>query len=425
MAQLSDDCFAFGGELMRTDEALRLLAERLDVVVPAETVPLRRALGRILAEDIASPRAVPPHDNAAVDGYAVRFSDLSPDADTRLPVAARVAAGQTLGRPTVPGEAVRIFTGAPMPAGMDTVLMQEDCRTEEVPGNGAGAGFVVIPPGIKQGANRRFAGEDIKAGEAILHAGTRLRPQDVGLAASIGRTELPVYAPLRVALFSTGDEVRDAGEELPPGCIYDANRYSVAAALERLGCAVDDLGILPDRFEVIRDTLAGAAKGHDLIMTSGGVSTGEEDHVRAAIEAQGRIHFWRLAIRPGRPLALGQVAGVPFVGLPGNPVAVLVTFMRFARPVILRLSGARDLEPRSYRVKAGFPVKKKEGRREWLRVMLERDEDGQPVLRKFPRDGAGILTSMVAADGLVELPEELTRLEAGTMVDFLPFSEIG
>ena len=417
MAQLSDDCFAFGGELMRTDEALRLLGERLDVVVPAETVPIRKALGRILAEEVTSPRAVPPHDNAAVDGYAVRFEDLSPDADTRLPVTARVAAGQTLGRPSVAGEAVRIFTGAPMPDGLDTVLMQEDCRTED--------GTVIIPPGIKQGANRRFAGEDIKAGEAILHAGTRLRPQDVGLAASIGRTELKVFAQLRVALFSTGDEVRDAGEALPPGCIYDANRYSVAAALERLGCAVDDLGILPDRYEVIRDTLAEAAKSHDLIMTSGGVSTGEEDHVRAAIEAQGRIHFWRLAIRPGRPLALGQIAGIPFIGLPGNPVAVLVTFMRFARPAILRLSGAAETEPRSYRVKAGFPVKKKEGRREWLRVMLEHDEDGQPVLRKFPRDGAGILTSMVAADGLVELPEELTRLEAGTMVDFLPFSEIG
>lgn len=417
MAQLSDDCFAFGGELMRTDEALALLTDRLAVVVGREDCALREAAGRILADNVTAARAVPPHDNAAVDGYAVRFDDLSADGETRLRLGGRVAAGEISGRPVGPGEAIRIFTGAAMPEGGDTVLMQEDCREEN--------GDVVIPPGIKQGANRRFAGEDIAAGDVILTAGTRLRPQEIGLAASIGLETLAVYKPVRVALFSTGDEVRDAGDELPPGCIYDANRYSVSAALKRLGCEVDDLGILPDSYDVIRDTLAGAADDHDLIMTSGGVSTGEEDHVRAAIDALGRMHFWRLAIRPGRPLALGQIGSVPFIGLPGNPVAVLVTFMRFARPAILRLGGCRVTEPAMYRVRAGFPVKKKLGRREWLRVRLDRDADGAPVARKFPRDGAGILTSMVESDGLVELPEELTSFEAGTMVDFLPFSEIG
>ncbi len=415
MAQLSDDCFAFGGELMRTAEALAMLSDRLDVVVDAEKVALRDALGRILAEDVISERPVPPHDNAAVDGYAVRFEDLDANTDTSLTVGGRVAAGETLGREVSAGEAIRIFTGAPMPDGADTVLMQEDCETD--------GDTVVIPPGIKRGANRRFAGEDIEAGATILEAGARLRPQDIGLAASIGLTALPVHRRLRVALFSTGDEVRDTGEALPPGCIYDANRYSVAAALERLGCAVADLGILPDDRAVIEKTLGEAADGHDLIMTSGGVSTGEEDHVRQAVEALGSIHFWRLAIRPGRPLALGQIRKVPFIGLPGNPVAVLVTFMRFARPAILRLAGARVTEPLVYRVPTDFDIKKKEGRREWLRVSLERGPDGAPVLRKFPRDGAGILTSMVQTDGLVELPEELTRLEAGTMVDFLPFSE--
>ncbi len=415
MAQLSDDCFAFGGELMRTAEALAMLSDRLDVVVDSETVALRDALGRILAEDVISERPVPPHDNAAVDGYAVRFEDLAADGDTSLSVGGRVAAGETLGRTVTAGEAIRIFTGAPMPDGADTVLMQEDCETD--------GDAVVIPPGIKPGANRRFAGEDIEAGATILEAGARLRPQDIGLAASIGLAALPVRRRLRVALFSTGDEVRDTGEALPPGCIYDANRYSVAAALERLGCDVADLGILPDDRAVIEKTLGDAAVGHDLIMTSGGVSTGEEDHVRQAVEALGSIHFWRLAIRPGRPLALGQIAKVPFIGLPGNPVAVLVTFMRFARPAILRLAGARATEPLVYRVPTDFDIKKKEGRREWLRVSLERGPDGAPVLRKFPRDGAGILTSMVQTDGLVELPEELTRLEAGTMVDFLPFSE--
>ncbi len=415
MAQLSDDCFAFGGELMRTAEALAMLSDRLDVVVDSETVALRDALGRILAEDVISERPVPPHDNAAVDGYAVRFEDLAADGDTSLSVGGRVAAGETLGRTVAAGEAIRIFTGAPMPDGADTVLMQEDCETD--------GDAVVIPPGIKPGANRRFAGEDIEAGATILEAGARLRPQDIGLAASIGLAALPVRRRLRVALFSTGDEVRDTGEALPPGCIYDANRYSVAAALERLGCDVADLGILPDDRAVIEKTLGDAAEGHDLIMTSGGVSTGEEDHVRQAVEALGSIHFWRLAIRPGRPLALGQIAKVPFIGLPGNPVAVLVTFMRFARPAILRLAGARATEPLVYRVPTDFDIKKKEGRREWLRVSLERGPDGAPVLRKFPRDGAGILTSMVQTDGLAELPEELTRLEAGTMVDFLPFSE--
>ena len=421
MAQLSDDCFAFGGELMRTDEALALLTERLSVVVDREDCALRDAAGRILAEDITSTRAVPPHDNAAVDGYAVRFEDLSADGETRLVLTGRIAAGDISDRPIGAGEAIRIFTGAAMPADGDTVLMQEDCREDRQGDNT----HVVIPPGIKQGANRRFAGEDIAAGDVILKAGTKLRPQEIGLTASIGLKTLSVYKPVRVALFSTGDEVRDAGEDLPPGCIYDANRYSVAAALERLGCIVDDLGILPDSYNVIRDTLSAAADDHNLIMTSGGVSTGEEDHVRAAIDALGKMHFWRLAIRPGRPLALGQIGNIPFIGLPGNPVAVLVTFMRFARPAILRLGGSRVTEPAMYRVRAGFPLKKKLGRREWLRVRLDRDADGAPVARKFPRDGAGILTSMVESDGLVELPEELTSFEAGTMVDFLPFSEIG
>ena len=416
MAQLSDDCFAFGGELMTADEALALLTERLDIVVEPETAGLRAALGRILAADVRSERAVPPHDNAAVDGYAVSFDDLDADGETRLPVTARVAAGQALDRAAAPGEAIRIFTGAPMPDGMDTILMQEDCRRE--------GDDVVIPPGIKRGANRRHAGEDIEDGSVILRAGCRLRPQELGLAASIGRTTLEVYRPLRVGLFSTGDEIREVGDELPPGCVYDANRYALIGLLESLGCAVEDLGILPDRFEAIRDALRSAAASHDLIVTSGGVSTGDEDHVRQAVMELGSIHFWRLAIRPGRPLALGQVGDIPFLGLPGNPVAVMVTFMRFARPAILLMSGCRDIRPRTFHVRASFGYKKKLNRREWLRVALFTDDDGTPAVRKFPRDGAGILSSMVAADGLVELPEDLTAVEPGAMVEFLPFSEV-
>ena len=367
MAQLSDDCFAFGGELMTTNEALDLLAERLDVVVEPEPVALRAARGRILAADVVADRAVPPLDNAAVDGYAVFFDDLESGGETRLPVTARVAAGQALDRAAARGEAIRIFTGAPMPDGMNTVLMQEDCRRE--------GDDIVIPPGIKHGANRRRAGEDVENGSVILRTGRRLKPQDIGLAASIGRATLEVYRPLRVGLFSTGDEIREVGDELPPGCVYDANRYALIGLLESLGCAVEDLGILPDRFAAIRDALRSAAADHDLIVTSGGVSTGDEDHVRQAVTELGSIHFWRLAIRPGRPLALGQVGDTPFLGLPGNPVAVMVTFMRFARPAILLMSGCRDPAPKTFPVRAAFGYKKKLNRREWLRVLLFTDDD--------------------------------------------------
>ncbi|MEC7488108.1 MAG: gephyrin-like molybdotransferase Glp [Pseudomonadota bacterium] len=417
MAQLSDDCFAFGGELMRSREALQMLNDRLNVVVGVKNMPLRKALGQILAEDVISEIEVPPHDNAAVDGYAVRFADLSQKADTELLIAGRLAAGDNPVEALRTGQAIRIFTGASMPLEADTVLMQEDCRVKD--------DVLIIPRGVAKGANRRLAGENIKAGMQILHSGLRLRPQDIGMAASVGKNSLPVYDRVRVALFSTGDEVRDIGQKLPNGCIYDANRYMIASALERLGCIVDDLGILPDSHDVIKAALAKTVETQDLIMTSGGVSTGEEDHVRSAVEALGELHFWRLAIRPGRPLALGQIGSVPFIGLPGNPVAVLVTFMLFARPAILRLGGCRKTKPEYYQVRAGFELRKKSGRREWLRVHLEQDNEGFPVARKFPRDGAGILMSMVESDGLVELPEDLTLLEADTMVNYLPFNEIG
>jgi len=421
MAQLKDDCFAFGAELMKTAEALRILEERAAVVVEPEAVALKEAQGRILADDIVAASDVPPHDNAAVDGYAVYFDDLEEGAETRLPVTGRLAAGHALARSARRGEALRIFTGAPMPqgvgdAGPDTVLMQEDCT--------AGDGFVVIPPGIKRGANRRRRGEDIRAGATILSRGHRLRPQDLGLAASVGLTRLTLYRRLRVAVFSTGDEVHDPGTALPSGAIYDSNRYSLCALVEGLGCRVTDLGILEDRLDVVKDALRNAAQGHDLLITSGGASTGEEDHIRAALEELGAIHFWRLAIRPGRPLALGQIGRVPFIGLPGNPVAVMVTFLRFARPLILLLSGCTEIEPHLFRVRADFDYKKKQGRREWLRAKLFPDPEGGLLARKYASDGAGILSSTVYADGLIELAEEVKMLEKGAMVDFLPFSEL-
>lgn len=416
MAQLSDDCFAFNEKLIKTQQAIEILNHRLTVVVGKQRLPLKKARGRILAEQVTSKIAVPPHDNAAVDGFALRFEDLSQDTNTELKIIGRVAAGNSPNERIRKNEAVRIFTGAPMPEGGNTVLMQEDCEEKR--------GTVIIPPGINAGANRRLAGEDIAVGETILSPGIRLRPQEIGLAASIGRSTLTVYKPLRVAIFSTGDEIRDISQKLTPGSVYDSNRYSLTSAAENLGCAVSDLGILPDTLDSITKSLSSAAKEHDLIITSGGVSTGEEDHVRKVVQTLGKIHFWRLAIRPGRPLALGQIKGVPFIGLPGNPVAVLVTFMRFARPAILRLSGCCKTKPVSYQIAIGFSLRKKKGRREWLRVSLVQDNRGKPVLKKYPRDGAGILSSMVAADGLAELPEDMTSVETGTLVEYLPFSEI-
>jgi len=416
MAQLSDDCFATGSEPLSVAAALEQLGRRLVTVTEPESVPLRRACGRVLAEPVVSPRDVPPHDNSAVDGYAVHHQDLDPDGETRLPVTGRAAAGHPLGRPAARGEAIRIFTGAAMPEGPDTVMMQEDCRRE--------GESVVLMPGIQQGANVRRRGEDIAAGSAVLRPGARLRPQDIGLAASMGRRQLEVSCRLRVALFSTGDELREPGLPLEPGCIYDANRYSVGTLLELLGASVTDLGILEDRREHIEAALSQAVESHDMLVTSGGVSVGEEDHVKAAVEALGRLHFWQLALKPGRPIALGQVGRAPFVGLPGNPVSAMVTFLRIVRPMVLRLMGCTELEPPLYRVRAGFEHRKKPQRREWVRARLRTDGDGAPVAVKFPRQGSGILTSMVEADGLVELPEDLTRLEPGSMVDFLPFREL-
>ena len=264
-------------------------------------------------------------------------------------------------------------------------------------------------------------------GVPVLSPGQRLRPQDVWLAASAGRTTLAVARPLEVALFSTGDELAELGRPLAPGQIYDSNRHTLGALLQQLGVACSDIGILADRAEVVRRALGDAAETHDVIMTSGGVSTGEEDHVRAAVEALGSLHFWRLAIKPGRPVALGYILSGPrrvvFIGLPGNPVAAMVTFLRIARPILLALMGGRDPGPRRYRVRAAFEHRKKKDRREFLRARLVREADGELAAVKFPREGAGILTSLVEADGLVELPEAMTRLEPGTQVDFLPFSQ--
>ena len=423
MAQLSDDCFAFGGPLLSVEDALARIAGHVGVAAEAETVALADADGRVLAEAVAAPISLPPFANSAVDGYAVRHADLGADGDTVLPVRGRVAAGAVGAAALEPHTARRIFTGAPMPEGADTVFMQEDVRLD-------GQGRAVLPPGLKAGANARHRGEDIERGAPALPAGRRLRPQDLGLAAALGLPRLPVRRRLRVCVFSTGDEVAAPGGPLPPGRLYDANRALLCALTRRAGAEVSDGGILADSAQATARALREAADAHDLVLTSGGVSTGEEDHVKAAMEAAGRLVSWRLAVKPGRPVAMGVVRGAALVGLPGNPVAAFVTFAVLVRPLLARMGG-ETLPPRvPLPVRASFAYRKKAGRREYVRVRLAPGADGPGgvsggvVAEKYERDGAGILTSLTETAGLVELPEPLTRVTPGDTVGFLPYAAL-
>lgn len=417
MAQLSDDCFAHGGALTRLDTALTDLMQRLVPVTGIELLPLPHCAGRVLAESLSAKVSVPPGDNSAVDGYAVYHEDLSKDGETRLPVIGRAAAGHPYQGVQSRGTAVRVLTGAVMPAGPDTVMMQEDCRMD--------GDTVVIQPGIKRGANRRLAGEDVTAGESLLPAGRILNAADLALAAAGGHAALPVRKRLRVALVSTGDEIHEAGGTLPQGGIYDANRPLLTALMTAAGFEVNDLGIQPDRRDHLTRIFAEAAGSHDAVVSSGGVSTGDEDHVKAAIEANGNLHFWRLAIKPGRPVALGQIGNTPFFGLPGNPVAALLTFCFFARPLLQRLAGAEPQAPRGFPVTAGFSYKKKSDRREWVRVSLTDDGRGGWHAEKYAVDGAGVITSLTRTDGLLELPEEQLRMDAGDKAKFYPYAALG
>ena len=416
MAQLSDDCFAFGGSLLGIDAARQMIFERVTPVAGIEQVPLRRALGRTLARDITAPISVPGFDNSAVDGYAVRFDDLDPAHDTVLRPVDRITAGHDPAGALTPGLAARIFTGAALPEGADVVIMQEDCERS--------GDQVMIRPGIKRGANTRRAGEDVACGAVALTAGRRLGPAELGLLAALGFADVPVRRRLSVALLSTGDEVREPGAPLRRGQIYDANRFILAGMLERLGVEVTDRGIVEDDQASLGEALRRAAAESDLIVTSGGVSTGEEDHVRTAIANHGSLYFWRLAIKPGRPVAMGQIGATPLAGLPGNPVAALLTFALVARPMIEALSGTTPHIARRFRVLSDFAYRKKAGRREYVRASLDRGNAGLARAQRFHKEGAGMLTSLTETDGLVELPEDITVLQPGAEVDFVPYSEL-
>ncbi len=400
--------------MLSFEDALQKL---LDAALPVSEVrwlPTMTAAGRVLAAEQLSKVNVPPLDNSAMDGYAVRAADIS-QAGTLLPVSQRIPAG-AVGTPLQPGTAARIFTGAPVPAGADAVVMQERCEH-------GGEGKVIFQHVPKAGDNIRRAGEDVARGARILTPGTRLGPAQLAFAASVGLAEVPVFRRLRVATFFTGDELRMPGEPLPEGAIYNSNCFAIVTLLERLGCEVKDLGLVADSLEATRAALREAAAGADLVITSGGVSVGEEDHVKPAVEAEGRLDMWQIAIKPGKPLAFGEITSgsnrAAFIGLPGNPVSAFVTFLMLVRPFILRSQGVAEVAPRAYRLPAASEWKKADKRREFLRASLT--ADGGVAL--YAHQGAGVMASVVHADGLIDNPPG-QLIVPGETVHFLPFSDL-
>ncbi|EFO30433.1 molybdopterin biosynthesis protein MoeA [Roseibium sp. TrichSKD4] len=414
---LIDDCFLHDKDRLRHHEALAILKERLSPVAGTEMVALADAHGRILAQNIIAPRDVPLADNSAVDGYAFRFKDHEP-AGGFFPLEQRIAAGHPSDTELAPWAAARIFTGAIMPPGADTVAMQEDCERHDQDGKD----FVIIPQGLKKGANCRKAGEDLAKGTALLEPGHRLRPQDTAAIASIGFNQVSVFKRLRVAVLSTGDEIRRPGTELKHGEVYDSNHFLLRGLLEQVDVEIEDLGVLNDTHDRIVATLKDAASRSDMLLTTGGASRGEEDHILSALDELGQRHMWQLAIKPGRPMMFGQIENCVFLGLPGNPVAAMVCFLLYARPVLSLLGGGPFPEPRRFQVPADFEVpKKKPDRREFYRGTLATDENGRTIVRKFDRDGSGLITGLREADGLIEIPEEATAVQRGSLVDFIPF----
>ncbi|MEW5782738.1 MAG: gephyrin-like molybdotransferase Glp [Pseudomonadota bacterium] len=404
--------------MLSYEQALEHLLAAAPPVTEIRRLPLAAVRGRFLAEPLISTVTVPPLDNSAMDGYAVRCADV-PQAGVILPVSQRIPAG-SVGAPLQPGTAARIFTGAPIPPGADAVVMQEFC--EHAPD-----GKVIINQVPKAGQNIRRAGEDIAAGSEILPAGARLGPAEIGLAASVGAAELPVRRRLRVALLSTGDELTEPGQPLPPGGIYNSNRHFLRALFETFGCAVTDAGHVPDTLEATRAALREAAAAHDLIVTSGGVSVGEEDHVKPAVEAEGALSLWKIAIKPGKPLAFGHVGKVgagrtaptAFIGLPGNPVSCFVTFLLFLRPYLLKRMGAAVTQPAARQLVSASAWTQPEDRRSFLRARIT--ADGRVEL--YPNQSSGVLTSCVWADGLVDTPAQQTFVPGDT-VRFLAFSDL-
>jgi len=395
--------------LLSVDEALATLLAGARPVAATEMVPTLEAFDRVLATAQVSTMDVPPMDNSAMDGYAVRVADV-PSAGARLQVAQKIMAG-AVGAPLAVGAAARIFTGAPIPDGSDAVVMQESCTVD-------GGAVVVNKVPLKEEWIRR-RGSDIRTGAAILPAGKRLLPQDAGLAASVGIKALPVRRRVRLGLFFTGDELVMPGDPLPPGRIYNSNRFTLNGLAKAYGCEVRDYGIVPDSLEATREVLRRAAGECDLIVTSGGVSVGDADFVKPAVEAEGSLLMWKIAMKPGRPLAFGKVGEAAFIGLPGNPVSSFVTFLIFVRPFLLKTQGITDVAPKSIAARADFDWTEPDARREFLRARW----NGKGGLELYPTQDSAVMTSTAWADGLVDNPAR-QAIRRGDLVTFLPYSEL-
>ena len=398
--------------LTPVDEALRFLTDRATPVSDAESIPVLQALGRVLAQPVVSRVNVPPLDNSAMDGYAINTDDLAAG-HTTLPVSQRIPAGVT-GEPLKKGSAARIFTGAPVPPGADAVVMQENTSAE--------GDEVTILKNPEPGQNIRRAGEDIGEGDTIMSAGRHVRAQEMGLAASVGVAELTVYRRVRVALFMTGDELVEPGTPLQPGQIYNSNRYTLSGQLQAMGCKVIDSGIVPDDFDATVAALQKAADSADLVISTGGVSVGEEDYVKLAIKKLGEMKLWKIAVKPGKPLAFGDIGGTPLIGLPGNPVSSFVTFVLFARPFIRKMQGLEPGGLDGYPVKAGFDRKKAGTRREFFRARLVHTECG-PHAVLYLHQGSGVLSSVSWAEGLVDIAAGQS-VNKGDTVSWIPFAEL-
>jgi len=397
------------------DRARAVIREFLSPVTAVERVHIRAALGRVLAEDVVSPLDVPGHDNSAMDGWAVRFADLRKEGETTLRRVGESCAGKPFAGDIGQGETVRIFTGGVMPRGADTVVMQERARE-------TAEGVYVAPGAVgKLGQNRRFAGEDLKRGETVFRSGQPVRPAELGMLASLGIGEVSVYRRLRVAFFSTGDELRSLGQPLGAGEVYDSNRYTLYGMLERLNCEVLDMGVVPDVPDRLERAFATAAAAADVVITSGGVSVGEADFVRTLLDKVGEVLFWKIAMKPGRPLAYGRIGNAHFFGLPGNPVAVMVTFYEFVRDALLVLQGRRDIgPPPMFKATLAAPIRKMRGRIEFQRGVLAPDTDGGWCVRTTGEQGSGILSSMSRANCFIVLSADTGDVEAGTQVDVQP-----
>ena len=419
---LIDDCFRTDprdGLRMTHAATLELIRERVRPVVPAVEFEVADAIDRVLAADIIAPISVPGHTNSAVDGYAFSHQSYSISDGSWFSVAGRVAAGGGRhGEVVIDREAAaRIFTGAVMPVGLDTVVMQEDC---EIAGD-----RVRVPAGLKAGANVRRAGEDVAAGSTVLRAGQVVRAPDIAALSSLGINHVACYGMPRIAIVATGDEIVRGGGGLLPGQVHDVNTPLLLALARRCAGEVVDCGVWPDQRQVVVERLAEAATRYDLLITSGGASQGEEDHISHALAQLGSRHFWQIAVKPGRPLMLGQIGDAAVVGLPGNPVAVFVCFLMYVWPLIRRLSGAAWREPRRFPLRADFEfANRKVGRREFWRGITKQTDDGM-LVRKFMRDGSGLISGLREADGLIDIAEHVTSVEPGQYVDFIPFSEFG